>query len=332
MIKGASVNMPTKKIGWVECLRALLIFYIAFHHFTSRYMDFYPEAEFSITSEIGGIVGNFMFMMISGYFLAKTLLRGYGFKDIFKYCIDRWWRLFPAILICTTITYIIVCLSPLDARSVSFTQFLGNLFIIHPSIPYVDGSHWFAAALLQMQLLLSVLLLIRNERNRVYCIVGLSVFSLCLHLIFDIPDTRLDNILYYLTYSSWLPVLLSGSILYYVRSNVLSTKFVLIPIIMVVLHLIKFNNWILIIPFCFFVLFISGKMKINCPIWLAKWGGVSLYWYLLHQNIGFCIMNELRAFGVSSEALLVSFAMIGTISLAFGVKHILKFIPTKLIK
>lgn len=43
-------------------------------------------------------------------------------------------------------------------------------------------------------------------------------------------------------------------------------------------------------------------------------------------------MNELRVFGVSNEALLVSFAMIGTISLAFGVNHILKFIPTKLIK
>lgn len=267
--------MPTKKIEWVEGLRALLIFYIAFHHFTSRYMDFYPEAEFSITSEIGGIVGNFMFMMISGYFLAKTLLRGYGFKDIFKYCINRWWRLFPAILICTTITYIIVCLSPLDARSVSFTQFLGNLLIIHPSIPYVDGSHWFAAALLQMQLLLSVLLLIRNERNRVYCIVGLSVFSLCLHLIFNILNTRLVILLliYYLTYSSWLPVLLSGCILYYVKSNVLSTKFVLIPIIIVVLHLIKFDNWILVFPFCLFLLFISGKMNTNCPIWLTKCGG-----------------------------------------------------------
>lgn len=63
-----------------------------------------------------------------------------------------------------------------------------------------------------------------------------------------------------------------------------------------------------------------------------KMWGVSLYWYLLHQNIGFCIMNELRAFGVSNEVLLVSFAMIGTISLAFGVNHILRFVPTRLIK
>ena len=326
-----NVNLINKN-GWVEGLRAILLLYIAFHHFTSRYMDFYPEVNFNYSSEIGGMVGNFMFMMISGYFLAKTLLQGYGFKDLSKYLINRWWRLFPAIVLCTSITFIIVTISPLNERMVSFPQFLLNFLIIHPDVPYVDGSHWFAATLLQIQLLLGLIVLIKNYKTRIYTIVGLYIFSLILYLVFDIPSTRLDNILYYLTKSSWLPVLLSGCILFYIQSNHLSKIFYLIPFLMVLIHVFIFKIWILLLPFCLFLIFISDIIKIDCPQFLAKCGGVSFYWYLLHQNIGFCIMNELRNIGVTGELWLLTAALVTTLVIAFGVESILRFIPKKIFK
>ncbi len=44
---------------WVDGLGGVLILYIAYHHFASRYMDYYPEVDFSYVSEVGGIIGNF---------------------------------------------------------------------------------------------------------------------------------------------------------------------------------------------------------------------------------------------------------------------------------
>lgn len=320
------------KNGWIEGLRAILLSYIAFHHFTSRYMDFYPEVVFNYSSEIGGRVGNFMFMMISGYFLAKSLLQGYGLKDLSKYCVNRWWRLFPAIVLCTSVTYLMVTISPLNGRVVNFSQFLLNFLIIHPNIPYVDGSHWFASSLLQMQLLLGLFLLIKNNKTRIYSIVGLYIFSLILYFVFDVPTTRLDNVLFYLTNSSWLPVLLSGCILYYARSNYLSKVFYIVPCLMVLIHVFTYKDWILIFPFSLFMIFIFDIIRVDCPQFLSKWGGVSFYWYLLHQNIGFCIMNELRGVGVTDEFCLVTSALVFTLVLAFGVDSILKFVPKKIYK
>lgn len=273
-----------------------------------------------------------MFMLISGYFLARFLLQGGGIKDLSKYCLNRWWRLFPAIVLCTSITYLIVALSPLNGRSVTFSQFLLNFLIIHPDIPYVDGSHWFAASLLQMQLLLGVIFLIKNNGNRIYSIVGLYILSLILYLVFDIPSTRLDNVLFYLTNSSWLPVLLSGCILFYVQSRYLHKAFFVIPILTVLIHIFTLKDWILILPFSIFLMFIFNIIKIDCPKFLVKCGGVSFYWYLLHQNIGFCIMNELRGVGVTDEFCLVTSALVFTLVIAFGVDCILKFVPKKIFK
>ena len=320
------------KNGWIEGLRAILLLYIAFHHFTSRYMDFYPEVVFNYSSEIGGRVGNFMFMLISGYFLAKSLLQGYGLKDLSKYCVNRWWRLFPAIVLCTSITYLIVTISPLNGRMVDFSQFLLNFLIIHPNIPYVDGSHWFASSLLQMQLLLGLFILIKNNKTRIYSIVGLYIFSLILYFVFDVPTTRLDNILFYFTSSNWLPVLLSGCLIYYIRSNYLSKVFFVIPVLTVFIHILSIKDCILILPFGLFLLFIYNIVKLDCPQFLVKWGGVSFYWYLLHQNIGFCLMNELRGVGVSDEFYLVTSALFLTLIIAFGVDGILKYIPKKIFK
>jgi len=261
------------KNNWVEALRALLIFYIAYHHFSCRYTDFYPEFSFGYSSEVGGMVGNFMFMMISGYFLAKTLLKGWGLKKLGKYCINRWWRLFPAVVVCTTITYIVIAISPLNDRMVNFSQYVLNFLIIHPGVPYVDGSHWFVAALLQMQLLLGILLLVKDVAIRVKCIVTLFFLSLVLYLLFDLPQTRIDNVLYHLTHSSWLPVLLSGCIIFYVQSNLLHRIFYLVPIGMVLIHIYGFNDWIVLLPFCLFIIFTLDKIKAKCPVLLAKWGG-----------------------------------------------------------
>lgn len=263
---------PFVRNNWVEGLRALLILYIAYHHFTCRYTDFYPEVSFSYSSEVGGMVGNFMFMMISGYFLSKTLLKGFGTKDLGKYCANRWWRFFPAIVVCTTITFLVVTISPIEERMVSFQQFLLNFLIIHPGVPYVDGSHWFVADLLQMQILLGILLLIKNVNNRVKCIVALLFISLVLYLIFDLPQTRIDNILYHLTNSRWLPVLLSGCIIFYIQSNILHKIFYLVPIGMVLIHICEFHDWIVLLPFCLFLMFINNKISVKCPNILTKWG------------------------------------------------------------
>lgn len=60
--------------------------------------------------------------------------------------------------------------------------------------------------------------------------------------------------------------------------------------------------------------------------------GVSFYWYLLHQNIGFCIINELRALGITNESCLLCSALGGTLLMAFGVNYVLKLIPAKIYK
>lgn len=324
------IDLKRKHYDWVEALRAFLILYIASYHFSNRYLDFYPNVEFPYSIQYGK-TGVFVFMMISGFFLAKTLLNGYGVKDYCKYCINRWWRLFPAALICITITYIVVCVSPLTSdRMVSFPQYLLNLLIIHPTVPYVDGAHWFIASLLEMQLLLGLLLLLKEDNCRVLFVILLFILSLGVWSVYDTPQTKVDNILYGILNCKWSPVFLSGIILSYVKDNKLPQWVMIIPMFVTVLYAYFYSSFPIIFGFLCFLLAISKKLTVECPTWVVKCGGVSFCWYLLHQNIGFCIMNELRYVGVHNEVVLVGCALLVTLFISFIVDRIIAFLPTKL--
>ena len=248
-----TIKDKTDRNNWVEAYRFVLIFLIALFHFSARYPEIYPEASFSFNFYEGGGIGNFMFMFISGFFLTQSLIGKNGYKNQIKFIINKWWRLFPTAALSVIIIYVVTYFYPLCSdRMVSFQQLLYNFLIIHPGIPYVDGSHWFISALLQIQIVLSFLFLINKTRHKIIIIILLFFISILLFGAGDIPNTKLDNFASDLLCVKWLPIICSGCLTKLIINKQLSVFYYVIPVITVLYYSYYFMVVLLIPLFCLF--------------------------------------------------------------------------------
>lgn len=321
-----------KRNSWVDAYRFILICIIVIHHYTLRYPQIYPDAAFDFQFKEGGIIGNFVFMYISGYFLTNSLLNGYGVRDWFKYCLNKWWRFFPTAVICMVIIFIITHLSPLtDERMVNMPQLLLNFLIVNPGFKPVDGSHWFIASLLQMQLLLSILMFIKSSRVKMIVLYSFFILAAFLYLLGDIKAFAFDNVLRAVLCEKWMPVLLAGSFTKLICEKKIPAAILLIPITVIGYYVIQYNTLSVVVLILVFLFICLKVPQIKCPIFLQKLGEMSFVWYLLHQNIGYCIINELRGYGIQRELYLIFLAMTLTLALSCIVYVCIRKIPTKIL-
>ncbi len=324
------MQLKKRNIG-VDIFRVVLIFLIVLHHYTVRYSQLFSPIDLPFRFEEFGFTGNCMFMMISGFFLANSLCYNSESKRIIRYLVNHWWRLFPVAAICITLTFIITTIVDLPGRTVSVYDYFFNLLIIHPGISYVDGAHWFISSLLQMQLLLALTLFIEKERDRLLSLVVICVLSIILYLVGDVPNTRFDNLMNALICTKWLHMLLVGAIISWVISSKIKMYFISIPISWILYISITNSSYFLPL-FCLIFVFL---IKSDFPFEFFKnvnLGQMSLCWYLLHQNIGYCIMYLFQKNNIVIHYGIVLFVCLVTLLLSLFVAKITARIPQKIIK
>lgn len=318
----------------IEGLRGVLMLWIILFHYTTRYSELF-NVSIPCEFENGGVVGVALFFIISGFFLGKTLLdkKRRGFKQVFKFSINKYWRLYTPYAISVITIYVITdLLFPLQGRGCDTRSFVANLFLIyHPFISFVDGAHWFIADLIKIQISLSLLYILRKSESRTVLIWIASVVL----LVFVIANYCLDNdwftrLYRFIGVKSFLSVLL-GINLYLAfteknfYSSILST--LIIIYLSLAIHLVFIPLYIFIF-YCFIsknkVDFWLGKYRIFNNKVLLFLGSVSFQWYLIHQNIGFVILNHLGF----PKGLIIALGT--TLMYAVCIKYITDKLPDKI--
>ena len=150
-----------------------------------------------------------------------------------------------------------------------------------------------------------------------------------MYIIDDFNNTRIDDLIRIIFCTKWLPVLIAGCMTKIVYENRNYLLLSIIPISVIVCYIIEYRTYS-IIGFLFVFLFICWKRKERKIPVLFKLGSISFIWYLLHQNIGYCLMNQLRLYGFYEEYILVLIAMVCTLFLSYIIDIVCKSIPSKL--
>lgn len=98
-------------------------------------------------------------------------------------------RLYPMYIIAITIIFLITHIFNLPDRTVTFKQFILNLFLLGgiPGVPYVDGSHWYLRTSLFLIVLFSVIQRLREKIRIVsyYVVVIIIMISKALYTCYD---------------------------------------------------------------------------------------------------------------------------------------------------
>ena len=320
------------RIPELDGLRGIAILLVVFYHYFRRFPTDVPFGDHLMPWLEHGYLGVHLFFMISGFVIAYTLERSRGPGMFIRH---RFFRLWPAMLVCSVITFAVMHLvdTPFaEARRVGWSGFLPSLtftavFIWRPFLPvenYIDGAYWSLFVEVRFYFWAVLIAAILGARRLpVVLFAAGAVLTVVWHL-FDSPALRfyLDT----LFFVQYLPLFVVG-VLAHAAMTGASLRLCLGGIALGWAGALSLaaNRPDMVGVTLFVALFVMLILARGLLVWLTLrplvWvGGISYSLYLLHQNIGVTVIAALPA-GWSDGAYLgavglITLAMMG---LAWGV-------------
>jgi peptidoglycan/LPS O-acetylase OafA/YrhL len=307
-------HKPGHRLQALDALRGVAALAVVGYHYTTRYLELYGTgAEPSVTVPWGHYGVN-LFFIISGFVIFMTLARTRRPMD---FVVSRFSRLFPAYWVAIAITFAVTSAFVLPGKTVTVWQALANGLMLHgfARVPHVDGVYW----TLEVELLFYAAMLALYASGRLHAthlwLWALLAMRLAYHVAavgfgYDASWT-LSRILI-LKYIPWFAL---GIVIYWQTTDATANRMRSgSTVVLAIGCLAIVDGWGLAMLAAALGLLVWAAATGRLP-WLGHralvfFGAISYTLYLLHENIGWVVMREAQARGVSFN---------GSIVLALGV-------------
>jgi peptidoglycan/LPS O-acetylase OafA/YrhL len=279
---------------------AVVFFHYAFRGYAA---DGYSAMPYPLLSGIAkyGYLGVDLFFLISGYVIFMTASSG----DVKRFFISRVARLYPAFWFCCTLTFLAVLAFGGQRFSASLGQYLVNMTMLSDfvNVPLIDGAYWSLFIEIKFYaMVLFVLYFKQLHRSELL----LALWLLVTVVLDAFPAYQVQSLLI----THYAPYFVAGAMFFLISSKGISTMRVatiataLAIAIRHALSLIpKFEQHyqtaldgnVIAISIClFFTLMFLVSTRRTGMVGKIDWtivGSLTYPLYLLHENIGFIIIN-----------------------------------------
>jgi peptidoglycan/LPS O-acetylase OafA/YrhL len=293
-----------KRLYELDSLRGIAALSVVLFHYTTLYGNLYGHMKKNYIFDVKyGYLGVHLFFIISGFVIYMTILNCNSVKE---FLLKRITRLYPAYIVAVLLTTVSITLFGIKGMNKSLINVLLNFTMLQDVIPKtgissVDGSYWSLAVEIYFYLICSILFLFGTIKKPV--IVSLLAF-VCLFLIKGLYKAHLihpfigDHVL--IQYSN---LFIAGIMFYKLKdSNLIRYYFILI---LSILYEFTFydllTSGIILLIFLLFLALIKNKLGFLNFRPLIFLGSISYSLYLIHQNIGYIIINNLEKNGFTNE-------------------------------
>jgi peptidoglycan/LPS O-acetylase OafA/YrhL len=264
-------------------LEVILFHYTKHYQMTTGQNDNYFEF---------GNFGVMFFFMISGYVIFFSLQKVTSFKIFLS---NRFSRLYPAFWVCLIFTLLVVYIFGLPGREISFRDALINITMV-PKIfgsKLADGVYWSLLPELFFYFLMTFVLYF-NLKKRIFTWIVPWVILCAINALFKIFPPPI-SVLLNLNYGVYF---IAGIMFYKIRTDGFYLKYNLLLFFCLAISIVLNPNLIeaFILSF-YFILFYLFSLKFLDKISikpLAFIGRISYPLYLVHQNLGYIIINFLE--------------------------------------
>lgn len=311
-----------KRLIELDALRGIAALLVLLYHYFTRYNSLYGHDNFLETNYFSyGNQGVQLFFMISGFVIFLTLNH---IKKPMDFVISRFSRLYPPFWIAIASTFLIVYLFGLPGRQVSFLTALKNMIMFHEyfEIPNVDGVYWTLRVELTFYLWMFIAYLLNALKRIEIFILIFILFNLLINMTNTYIHPQLENFLLF----KYLPFFGIGICLYKIFYNEKS-KLTVVTLLIALISTSYLSTPKLSILYVFFTIIfflgIKGKILILSNKILIFFGAISYSLYLLHQNIGYVIINEGYNLGLNPFA---------SISIAIIISIIISYVSYKFVE
>ncbi|MDR1896542.1 MAG: acyltransferase [Prevotellaceae bacterium] len=299
------------RIKELDALRGIAAVSVMLFHYTS----FFREAlQYNFSSKWDWNYGHYgvsLFFTISGFVIFLSIEKVGNVKE---FLFRRFMRLYPVYWVCLLLSFFVILigksnLSIPTAKELicNFTMFQGLLYVRN-----VDGSYWSLLPELMFYIMISVLFKLKLLPK--YSLIG----YVWLFLMFvSLLKPSIIDILLNLKFGMYF---LTGMCFYKIMSKRGGIEnHIIIFICLVAVLIVKQNTERFIasaLIFTVFYLFVYGYLTLLNKKILLFFGAISYPLYLLHQSIGFVIINYLKNKNIS-DILAIGIAFCSCICIAW---------------
>ena len=292
-----------ERMNELDALRGIAAVAVVIYHYTTRYNELFPSYSTSSFSFPYGKLGVHIFFILSGYVIFLTLKNVTSYKDFIK---KRAIRLYPAYIFSVILTFSLVSTFGLENRETTFFEALINLSMLQsfiPGIGHVDGAYWSLSVEITFYILISIMLYF-NKIHQIY--TALLIWLLGSMLFFMVTiymDNHLITSIYHKSISDYSHLFIAG-ILFNLLQKAVKKKYILLLLSTLIYQFILSDIITFLVISSMYLVFwkiISGKLYYLNNKFLVFLGSISYSLYLIHQNIGYLILNYLHRIGFESS-------------------------------
>tara|TARA_B100000809_G_C15066652_1_gene504423 strand:- start:212 stop:1201 length:990 start_codon:yes stop_codon:yes gene_type:complete len=287
----------------LDSLRGIAAFSVMICHYTHVYNVFYPyNYKDYFGFEIGGRAVE-LFFILSGFVIFFSIQ---GIQSSRQFLLQRFIRLFPTYWVCLTLTFTTVYFFGLPGLEVSWKEALIGFTMVPQlfGVQKVDYSYWTLVPELFFYLVIS-LVIITKTKNRILEIGAFWLILSFIHIyIFHIKGLGLVLLLDY------FPFFFSGILFFELKANKSNR---IVWVLLFLSYLIGLGRYIhkpdemilmtlIYVTYLIFVLKNLSFLENRVLIFIGK---ISYALYLIHQFVGYVILNHVRMYFDSMIVIIV---------------------------
>ena len=301
------------RVEVVDGLRGVAVLLVVAYHYFSRWPDLYPfgKAFVDVEPAASGFVGVYLFFIVSGFVIARSLSSSRTFLD---FAAKRMDRLVLPMVVLSSISFFLLS-GPLQTSGLEqrWANFLPSWTFsppaiwkfVDPEIDYIDGVYWTLFVEVRFYFVIALIWFLGPQKHALTIFAGCAALAPAVYwalLGTDGPATAF-NLMFFPSYAA----LFAAGALYYKVFAVsagrvdIALLVLLIPVSSAAPLLDSAPDKVaptLVWCALFHAVFLSLAFRLR---WVVIFSGRSLVWiglvsyslYLLHQNIGVALIARI---------------------------------------
>ncbi|MFS0562948.1 acyltransferase [Terribacillus sp. 179-K 1B1 HS] len=296
-----------RRITELDALRGIAALAVVFYHYTTRYSELFPDSHHSNLNFVLGHFGVNLFFIVSGFVIFMSIRNNSSSKD---FVVKRAIRLYPAYIFAVIFTFICVMLYGLEERRVSMLEGVLNLTMFQgfiPGIDHVDGVYWTLVVELTFYAVITILIFTKLINKIETIAIIWLMFSAAIKTVNILVANNIVQLLDTYSISSYAHLFIAGMMFYKIWQG--ASKYHYFVLLSALVYDYVFfdlaNNLVTSVFFLLFMLMLNGNLAFLSVKPLLFLGTISYSLYLIHQNIGYIIIDFMYRHDLTSDFVLI---------------------------
>lgn len=298
------------RIEELDLFRGIAAILVILFHYTTRYQELYGHKMNYIINVPFGKMAVSTFFILSGFLICKSINKE---NSAVQFLWKRFIRMWPCYFCAMIITTIVICIGGdvFLERIPTIKQFICNLTMMPEYLGQkaIDGAYWTQAIeIIFYFIVASIILLNKREKIKEISIVW-CVISIILNILIGNLNNKILKILGVLCISTYSQLFITGILLYYLYNNDKDKKLICFGLALCLINQllslgIQYTIFYIVELVLFYLIIIKSAVK--CHKFIEKKfiifiSTISYPLYLVHQMIGYVIINKLESIGLVNE-------------------------------